>query len=137
MRVAQYIREKKQQFKDNRYVMERTRAEQENEKLQLEAKRAEKVAAVRRENEELMRRIEKDKLTKPSKVKAFGNGLAKVMNKARADFTDAKKQGYFKGVNHQVQSKGPDFGGSSGLSLGPTLKAPEKTRPKKKVVTYY
>jgi hypothetical protein len=39
----------------------------------------------------------------PSGIQRFGQGLAKVMNKTKADVKDAKSKGYMKGI---------DFGGS-------------------------
>lgn len=74
-------------------------AQREAEKLQAlraETIKAEGIAKLRHEEAQLKERLSKAK--SPSNVQKFGQGLAKVVNKAKSDVSSAKKAGYFKGL---------------------------------------
>lgn len=84
-------------------------------------------------------RIEKAKAARPNKLKSFGRGLAKVINKGSEGIKAAKKAGFLKGNDFTGGgSKNPFGGGSSSNSpFGMSSKPKGQMRAKKKVVTYY
>jgi len=119
MNVFAMIQQKKEQFRDASIEKRKQQAIKEsNEIIREKRRQAElaKIEGVRVTEQRDLERIKafNERARGPSKVKKFGQGLAKVMNKGKEGMSSAKSQGYFKGINV------PGSSGSSGLNNAPT-----------------
>lgn len=108
MSISSFIREKKQGFRNYQHsqTLQREAAlKQEAIERRQKAGELAQAQAARVRAERDARNIEAftKKNTAPSGIQRFGQGLAKVMNKTKADVKDAKSKGYMRGI---------DFGGS-------------------------
>ena len=148
MSISSMIRNKKEQFRN----LQKARGQEDNikranelkklreQRIQLEGK-----AELERLKQSELRRIESAKVKAPSKLAAFGTGLAAVMNKQKSQ---SKKLNRFGGLNRgstgiQLGGSGFNAGGnsksSSAFSFGPTPKAaaPGKKHRKRIIIEGY
>ena len=108
MSISSYIREKKagfQQYKHSQSIQRENALKKDLEDRRLKAQQLHEATSERVRVENETRKLEEynKKNAAPSGIQRFGQGLAKVMNKTKADVKDMKQQGYLKGI---------DFGGS-------------------------
>lgn len=143
MNVGRYIRQAKQKFQTMRTENKKITAEKkaaELKELRKERLRLEGEAHLEKLKQQELSRINKAKSVKPNKLKSFGRGLAKVINKGKEGVAAAKKQGYLKGIDLSAgNSRSPFGGGSSGSKspFGMSSKPATRLKVKKKVVTTY
>ena len=134
MSIMQLIQKKKEQFRNASIEIRKQQAIKETEKLRAERLRQGELAKV--EAQRLQARQDVDRITAfnekargPSKLKKFGQGVAKVMNKGKTGMSEAKQARYMKGIQFgapaSTGSKGLDtvgrgspFGGQRNIDVG-------------------
>ncbi len=141
--IFKLIKDEKEKFLDRRTETKKAKLMAEHDQLVRKTERAEKLAKIDRKNIALEHRIGAAQAgTRPSKFKRFGKGLAKVVNKQRAEQQKKNTGGLF-GGNKDLEftggggspfagQKNIDVGGK-GLAVGPSVRK-EIPKPKAKRV---
>ena len=130
MKAMEYIRAKKNQFKDYKVQRQKQIVSVEAEELRKERDRQAELAKVMAEKQRYDRDVQSiseynKKVAGPSTIQKLGAGLAKVMNRSEGKMPQPAKYG---GKN--VKGLAGISKGSSGLDLGvdpKNLKAPDKS----------
>lgn len=136
MRIADYIRNKKESFKDSMANRKLNKLEIERASLEREKAREEKLQVARAERDRVSSQIQQIQPNKEeSKLMRFGKGLAEVINKQRENPNlrkpkDLKPKLNIKAFGVAVKSS-PIFQGSSGLNMG-MGETREQYKPKNK-----
>lgn len=129
--VSAIIRKKKRQFyatRDKRRQMDISNREAELKRLRAERVRVEERAKLETARRSERSRIKSAKAKTPSKMMAFGRGVAKVVNKERLKTRKGLQFGGDKrGTAFDSGGSGIQFGGSGG-PFGPKPKPKPKTR---------
>lgn len=129
--VSGFIRRKKEQFRnmrDKQRQMELANREAELKRLKEERIKAEERARLETARRTEIARIKAANREAPNRLMAFGQGLAKVMNKGREEVKSmqAKSKGIeFGGGRRDLEfggGRGPSFGGSGNSPFGEAKK---------------
>lgn len=122
MGIMSYIAQQKEKFRDAQFNKRAELAKIEAEHLKKERARQAELAKAQSEKVQLERDVKRisaftDKHKSETKAQRFAKGLANVVNKAKVQVQEAKKQGYFKGPGIGAP-RTRQVGGSGRMSTG-------------------